>query len=308
MYVGLHDADAAHFKRKNKFPNYALMKISAYHKRRGDAVEWWQGEIFNNLYDRIYSAKIFDFTLENPFLPERTIKGGTGYNVKSCLPIEIDDMYPDYSIYPECDYAVGFLTRGCPNRCRWCVVPEKEGEIRPYRYFEQLVRQDSDKLILMDNNILAIQHGIQELISLIGSPYRIDLNQGMDARLVTEDIAKIFSCLNWIRFIRFSCDQISQIEPIIRAAQLLERQGIKPSKLFIYLLVTKDLENAAYRVEQIKKLKSITIYAQAERNARAGILPNREQLEFCQRFIYGGCYRSESWSHYKERKYLHGEE
>ena len=153
MKIGLHDSEKEHLRNKS-FPNYALMKISAYHKSKGDKVEWWSPL---EKYDKVYSSKIFDFTPENPYLPPDTIKGGTGYDMKSVLPQEIDDMYPDYSIYPECDYAVGFITRGCPNSCRWCVVPKKEGEIKPYRKWQELIRPDSNKLILMDNNILACQ-------------------------------------------------------------------------------------------------------------------------------------------------------
>lgn len=153
MIVGLHDAEAEHFgKGTNKFPNYALMKISAYHKARGDEVEWWES-IRNPLYDVVYSSKVFDFTPENPYLPDCTIRGGTGYGLYDELPQEIDDMFPDYSIYPECDYAIGFLTRGCIRNCRWCVVPKKEGKIRPYRTWRDVVRRDTDKLTLMDNNI-----------------------------------------------------------------------------------------------------------------------------------------------------------
>ena len=135
------------------------------------------------------------------------------------MPPEIDAAFPDYSIYPECDYAIGYITRGCPNRCPWCVVPAKEGGIKPYRTWEQLV--------LMDNNILACEYGIAQLESLIGSGYAIDLNQGMDARLVDERIAGILARLKWIRFIRFSCDQIPQIEAIERAAELLAQHGKK---------------------------------------------------------------------------------
>lgn len=206
MKIGIHDAEKDYLKNK-RFPNYALMKISAWHKAQGDEVEWW-----NPLYkyDRVYSSKVFDFTPTDPYLPEDAIRGGTGYQdvkINKELPPEIDDMFPDYSIYPECDFAIGYLTRGCPNNCRWCVVPKKEGKIRPYRAWEDLVRKDTNKLILMDNNILACEYGIFQLESLVGSGYQIDLNQGMDARLVNEKIAKILSRINWIRFIRFSCDE-----------------------------------------------------------------------------------------------------
>lgn len=304
MKIGLHDAEKDYFKSKN-FPNYALMKISAWHKAAGDTVEWW-----NPLYryDRVYSSKVFDFTPTDPYLPENTVRGGTGYRdlpLNQELPPEIDNMFPDYSIYPECDYAIGYLTRGCIRNCRWCIVPRKEGKIRQYRKWQELVRKDTDKLVLMDNNILACEHGIRQLESLSGSGYRIDLNQGMDARLVDDRIAGILSKLNWIRYIRFSCDQKVQLESIKRTIELLGKYGIKPYRIFIYLLVTKDIQDAAGRVEELKDYKGINIYAQAERNERMGIVPNKAQLEFQQRYIYGGCYRKETWEEYCKRKRFH---
>lgn len=297
MKIGLHDSEKEYLKRKT-FPNYALMKISAYHKSVGDTVEWWQPE---KKYDRVYSSKIFDFTPENPLLPPDTVRGGTGYDIHSVLPAEIEEMFPDYSIYPECDYAIGYITRGCPNRCRWCIVPEKEGGIKPYRTWEQLVRTDSNKLVLMDNNILASEYGIHQLESLIDSGYAIDLNQGMDARLVTDRIAQILSRLKWIKYIRFSCDTLAQIKAIENAAELLMKYGVKPYRLFIYLLVTKDVDNAAERAERLKKFKGITLYAQAERNESKGIIPNKLQQEFAQRYVYSGKFRSETWEIYCRR-------
>lgn len=126
MIIALHDSEMDHFgKGTDKFPNYALMKISAYHKAKGDTVEWFQ-PLFQ--YDKVYSSKVFEWTPENPYLPEDTIKGGTGYGLYNELPEEIDRMFPDYSIYPECDYAIGFITRGCIRNCRWCVVPKKKAK------------------------------------------------------------------------------------------------------------------------------------------------------------------------------------
>ncbi len=301
MIVGLHDAEKEYFKSKN-FPNLALMKISAWHKVLGHAVEWWNPMY---RYDRVYSSKVFDFTPVNPYLLEDTIRGGTGYRdipIDRELSKEIDDMFPDYSMYPECDYAIGYLTRGCLNHCRWCVVPGKEGKIRPYRKWQDVVRHDTDKLVLMDNNILACEYGVQQLEGLIDSGYKIDLNQGMDARLVDEGIAKILSRLRWIRFIRFSCDQESQIRPIRRAVELLGKYGVRPYRIFIYLLVTEDIEDAAERVEALKGYKAVNLYAQAERNERLGITPNKMQLEFQQRYVYSGCYRRETWQEYCRRK------
>ena len=297
MRIGLHDAEAQVVRDKT-FPNYALMKLSAWHKQRGDHVEWWQPL---GLYDAVYSSKVFSYTLENPYLPPNAICGGTGYDVKSRLPQAVDGMFPDYSLYPDTPYAIGYITRGCPNHCRWCVVPEKEGELQPYRRWEELVRPDSRELVLMDNNILASDFGLEQLCGLAGSGYRIDLNQGMDARLVTPEIADLLARLDWIRFLRFSCDEASRLEAVIRTCELLGKHGVRAYRIFIYLLVTLDVEDAALRVGRLKQLKGINLYAQAERNDRLGIMPNREQLRFVE-YVYSGAFRKCEWPVWDETR------
>ena len=128
------------------------------------------------------------------------------------------------------------------------------------------------------------------------------INQGMDARLVDERIASILARLKWIRFIRFSCDQQAQIEPIRRTIELLGRYGVRPYQIFIYILVTADITDASARVEALKGYRAINLYAQAERNERLGVVPNEGQLEFAQRYVYGGSYRTETWTEYCRRK------
>lgn len=264
-------------------------------------MEWWRGPLYG--YDLTYSSKVFDFTPDEQFLPPNTIKGGTGYggDISRQLPSEIDRMRPDYSIYPECDYAIGFLTRGCPNRCPWCYVPAKEGGIKPYSDWHEIVRRDTNKLVLMDNNILASDYGIAQLKSLIGSGYKIDLNQGMDARLVTPEVADIIAGLEWLRFIRFSCDQRAQIEPVRQAVELLGERGVKPYRIFVYVLVREDVQDAAYRVERLKIYHNINLYGMPERNDRLGISPNKAQLRFAKKYLYSGAYRTETWEQYMQR-------
>lgn len=301
MRIGLHDAEADYLKCK-KFPNLALMKLSAWHKAAGDQVQWWNCLLD---FDRIYSSKVFDFTPENIYLPQNAIRGGTGYlsvPIDQMLPEEVDHMFPDYGIYPQCGHAIGYLTRGCPNHCRWCIVPDKEGKVRPYRKWQEVVRKDSDKLILMDNNILSLEYGLAQLEELACSGYAIDLNQGMDARLVDEAAAKLLSRIKWIRYLRFSCDQKGQIDEIRRVVELLWKNDVKPYRIFVYLLVTGDLKDASQRVEELKKIHGLRLYAQAERNGRLGIMPNEAQMEFQQRYMYRGNYRRETWQEYCERK------
>lgn len=237
MLIGLHDAD------RTRFPNYALMKLSAWHKSRGDAVEWWNPM---KSYDRVYSSKVFTYTPVCEYLPENTIKGGTGYGEYGELPMEIDKCFPDYSIYPDVRYAIGFLTRGCIRHCPWCVVPRKEGGIAPYRTWREIKRPDSRDIVLMDNNILACSHGVEQLQSMVGEDVRIDINQGLDARLITPEIAAILGRLKWMRFVRMSCDKDEMLPVILEKARLLNAHGIKNWRLFIYVLV-KDISSAERR-------------------------------------------------------------
>ena len=244
MLVGLHDSD------KTDFPNYALMKISAWHKTQGDTVEWWIPFLH---FDRVYSSKVFTFTEECPYLPPDTIKGGTGYGIYDELPQEIDDMFPDYSIYPKVDYAIGFLTRGCIRKCPWCVVPKKEGHIRPYRTWQEIKRPDSRDIVFMDNNVLACPHGVEQMIDMIGKKVRVDFNQGLDARLITPEIAEILSKLKWIRQIRMSCDTDAMLDVVLTAIDRLKDKGVKPYKVFVYLLV-QDIESAERRAMALRNV------------------------------------------------------
>ena len=269
MLVGLHDSD------KTDFPNYALMKISAWHKAQGDTVEWWIPFLH---FDRVYSSKVFTFTEECPYLPEDTIKGGTGYGIYDELPQEIDDMFPDYSIYPKVDYAIGFLTRGCIRKCPWCVVPKKEGHIRPYRTWQEIKRPDSRDIVFMDNNVLACPHGVEQMKDMIGKKVRVDFNQGLDARLITPDIAEILSKLKWIRQIRMSCDTDAMLDVVLTAIKRLQDCGVKPYKVFVYLLV-QDIESAERRALALREVGA-DAFAQPYRDFTNNTEPDDELKRF----------------------------
>lgn len=217
MKIGLLDVD------HTGFPNIALGKISRYHKNKGDAVEWYN-PLFE--YDKVYLSKIFTFTPDyGYYINSREVeRGGTGYDLHKTLPEAVDRLQPDYSIYPQVDNhtVYGFLTRGCPNRCKWCVVPIKEGAIRPYMDVEEIAIEGRTNLVLMDNNILASDYGLGQIEKIIDRGYRVDFNQAMDARLVTEEIAKMLSRVKWLNQIRFGCDTPRQIEECERAMQMID--------------------------------------------------------------------------------------
>lgn len=266
---------AIHTPDKTSFPNLALMKISAWHKSKGDSVEWWNPE---RTYDKVYSSKIFTFSPEDDHLPSNAIKGGTGYGLYGTLPEEIDAMFPDYSIYPDCDHAIGFLTRGCIRNCPWCCVPRKEGKIRPYRTWREIKREDSRDIVFMDNNVLACEYGIDQMRDMIGQNVRVDFNQGLDARLITPEVAKVLSQLKWIRFIRMSCDTDTMLPVVLKAVDRLRSCGVKPYRVFVYLLVT-DLESAERRAITLRDA-GVEVFAQPYRDFENHIEPTKEQRHF----------------------------
>lgn len=231
MRVAVLDVDG-------KLPNLALMKISAWHKQRGDEVEHYMP--FDR-YDICYVAKIFNFSQDYlyPIYADKIVRGGTGYDISSQLPSEIEAMQPDYSLYPDwpADTALGFLTRGCPNKCPWCVVPRKEGRIRPYRDVDEVAAGRS-KLVLMDNNILAAgDYAIEQLDKIVSRGYHVDFNQALDARLVDEAFAERLAKIKWIHSrIRFGCDTHAQIGQCQRAMDLLHLHGFR-GEFFLYTMI-----------------------------------------------------------------------
>lgn len=242
MKIGLVDVDG-HCKKKKwgatVYPNLALGKIARYHKQMGDIVEW---AIPFYHYDIIYMSKVFNFTPDDLtfYNANRIVKGGTGYDIASQLPEEIDQLQPDYSIFPNIphDTAYGFLTRGCPNRCPWCVVPRKEGHIRPYMDCDQIAIEGRRKLILMDNNILAAgDYAKEQMRKIIDRGYHIDFNQACDARLVTKEFAQLMAEIKWIgRRIRFGCDTKAQIQDCERAISMINEYGYK-GEYFLYTMI-----------------------------------------------------------------------
>lgn len=226
----------------SNYPNLALMKISSYHKARGDNVEW-----YNPLchYDKVYAAKVFSFTPQYEYYinTDELETGGTGINVDKTLPLEIDRLQPDYSLYNlDNKTAYGFLTRGCPNKCKWCVVPKKEGPIAPYMDIEEIAINGRKNVILMDNNVLASDYGIEQIEKIISMGVRVDFNQGLDARLVTDDIAQLLAKVKWIKRIRFGCDTPGQIAEVERAANLIDKYGFK-GEYFLYCILMEFNES-----------------------------------------------------------------
>jgi hypothetical protein len=268
MRIGLLDVDG------HNFPNLSLMKISAWHKSKGDNVEF--ADMFGK-YDIIYKSKVFTYTADNitAYNCDKYIQGGTGYNLETTLPSEVDAMCPDYGLY-NCQHAYGFTTRGCIRKCPECLVPDKEGHIYPYMEIDNFI-QNFKSVIIMDNNILACDHGIKQIERMIEKGLKIDFNQGLDARLIDDSIAKLLSRVKYIRFLRMACDSEEIIPKVKNAIELIRWHNIHAG-IFVYVLV-KEIKSA---ISIIKFLKGMNVdpFAQAYRN-RAGDEPDKLLKDFC---------------------------
>lgn len=260
MRIGLVAVDS-------QYPNYALMKISAYYKKHYCYVEW--ANSFEH-YDIVYKSKIFNFTPDDMFAYncDVLLKGGTGYSLYTELRSDIEYMQPDYSLYPQIDSktAYGFLTRGCPNKCKWCVVPIKEGNIKPYMDVEEIAIGGRTNLILMDNNVIASEYGLSQIEKIIKLRYRVDFNQALDARLVTEDIAKMLADVRWINQIKFGCDTPQQISDCERAMNMIDKHRKTPMQYLLYTMINDNIVESYNRLSYFRKNKRVRVVGQPYRD------------------------------------------
>lgn len=253
MKIGLIDVDG------HNFPNLALMKISAWHKAKGDTVEWC---LPIDHYDIVYQAKVFDETyspdIEWTPMADKVIKGGTGYGLDNKLPDEIEHIYPDYSIYPELtkEKSFGYLTRGCPRGCAFCLVASKEGR-RSYKVADlNEFWRGQKNIVLLDPNILACRQHPDLLQQLIDSKACVDFTHGLDIRLTTE--ANI-SLLNQVKVkeIHFAWDNAKDdLKPYFERYRDLAKH--KPHGRFgtVYCLTNfgSTMEENLYRIYTLRDL------------------------------------------------------
>jgi hypothetical protein len=282
--IGIHNADG-----KGNYPNLALLKLAAWHKAHGDRVERF-APLFD--YDHVYSSKVFSWTPEDNSLPQTVIKGGTGYGIMNDLPDEVEHFCPDYA-FAGIEFSMGFLTRGCIRVCPWCIVPDKEGTIRAHADIEEFARHRD--VVLMDNNVLAHDHGIEQIEKIARLGLRVDFNQGLDMRLIDKAIARRLTALRWIRFIRMACDQRSQMAEIEKAIKLLRAAGCR-KEIFCYVLV-QEVDDALERVNFLRGL-NVTPFAQPFREQGSKAEPAKELKVFARWVNLKKVFKSTDWQGY----------
>lgn len=218
MRIGLIDVDG------HNFPNLALMKISAYHKSKGDDVEWWWGEL--EYYDVVYMSKVFSAEYSKdahtPMNCGKVIKGGTGYCISlqngkevfdktknTLLPPEMEHVFPDYSIYPQYDFAISMTSRGCPNNCAFCHVSAKEGKCSVKVADVSDFWNGQKEIKVLDPNITACREKRELFKQYCETKAIIDFTQGLDIRLIDDDDISDINAMR-IKGIHFAWDNPKQ--------------------------------------------------------------------------------------------------
>lgn len=294
MNVGLIDVDS------HNFPNLALMKLSAHHKRLGDHVEW---ALPMQHYDIVYQSKVFDNTYSKDidWVPDAdvVIKGGTGYGLDNELPEEIEHIMPDYGLYDITDTAYGFLTRGCPRACSFCIVAEKEG--RQSRKVADLSEwwAGQKNICLMDPNLLACKERMELLDQLIASKAYVDFNQGLDIRLTNEEIADKLGQVK-VKALHFAWDNPKEdLEPYFRRfSGWYRRKAHSGKRVYVLTNYGSTMEENLRRIYTLRDLgydPDVRIYDKPHAPQ-----PVRDLQRWCNnRIIFGKCKRFED---YRPRK------
>lgn len=234
MKVGLIQVDG-------KLPNLALMKLSAFHKAKGDTVTLV--DISTNEFDVIYGSKIF--------------MGGSGYDLKQKLPDDIETQIPDYDLYG-IDYSIGFTSRGCIRNCGFCIVKEKEGEFKD----ESMKFIKHSKVLLIDNNFIASTKWKEKLQYFIDNKIKVCFNQGLDIRLITEEKAKMLSKILYYdlnfqhRRLYFAWDDLNYESFVKKGIEILLKEGVRADHLMFYVLCgfNTTFEQDYYRFKVLNDL------------------------------------------------------
>jgi len=276
MNVKLIDVDS-------KIPNYALMKISNYHKKHGDIVGF---DVENP--DIVYLACVFTKNRTKTMAQVKeyeaqgaeVIVGGTGIDLRKDLPLEIENSDPDYDLYtPEFLYprmtrictkdarvkkidwllnaGMGFLTRGCVRKCGFCAVPIKEGGLHPDRCINDLINPRSKNIILFDNNITADPQVVRKLHEIKKRDLRIDITQGIDIRLLDDELAKLLSEVKLKDYtIHYAWDLMSYSTQVLSGIQRLLKY-MSPWKHMCFVLTdfNTTFEEDMHRVKTLASMK-----------------------------------------------------
>ena len=304
MRIGLIDCDS------HRFPNLALMKLSAWHKAKGDTVGWYS-PLFHSMgepLDIVYMSKVFSFTpdFQYPINALKVHRGGSGFAISLVdgkevydkskdpdLPYDVEHIYPDYSLYPEYteNCAFGYLSRGCPRGCGFCHVASKEGR-RAYKVANlSEFWRGQKKIVLCDPNILACKDHMDLLQQLAVSGATVEFNQGLDIRLINDDNLELLKRIK-LSNIHFAFDRYEDkatIEPLLRRFKEKTGYNRNKGKVMVYILVNYNT-TIAQDIERIQFCRELNFSPYPMIYDKEHCKPIYRKLQrWCNNFIFWGC-------------------
>ncbi len=253
MQVALYDVDS-------KIPNLALMKLARFHRDRGDMVEMYN-PLWRDTYDKIYASKIFKYSDGSGLDPERMEIGGTGWDMSTTLPPEIEALQPDYSVYGY-PHNIGFTMRGCRFRCKFCVVPDKEGQ--PYEnntISEIWIQRGSDFVVLLDNDFFGNPAWADRIAEIRKHDLKVSFSQGLNIRIITDEQAKALASVQFRNLsgkkkqVHFAWDQWGRgTEKLIdEGFERVKAAGVRPYQMAFFVLIgfNTNEEQDLYRINKL---------------------------------------------------------
>jgi hypothetical protein len=285
-------------------PNLAIMRLSAYHKATGDEVIFpWHGQAV----DRLLVSLVFTRNRrEAEHLPRYAETGGTGWDYTVKLPPDVEATQPDYDLYG-IDYGIGFLWRGCVNKCPFCVVPRKEGSMHQVATIPDLLNPQSNRLVLLDNNLTAAPNVLDLLGELAERKVCVNVNQGMDIRRMTPEIAAALANVNFnnhtftYKQIHFAWDSMGLEQAVRNGVQMLTDAGIKPYKLMFYMLCgfNTTFDQDMYRFEVLREL-GCDPYVMVYQDLEGRPMEQDPRLRHFERWVNARIYKSATgrWEEY----------
>lgn len=303
------------FQLDGKVPNIALMRVASHHRARGDEVSFrWTGTPEREIWgepDVVYGSAIF--TKTEPAINRlrreypASIVGGTGFQVDSTLEaIGINTLEQDYSLYPDWRQSIGFTQRGCRLKCSFCVVPRKEGGIRPERTVWEIWRGEPwpRELILLDNDFFGQPNWRERIAEIHAGHFKVSFNQGINARFLTDEAAEAIASIDYrddsmkVKRIYTAWDNRKDEDRLFAGLGRLAKYGVKPDHIMVYILIGYwPDETEGDRLYRQQKLRDF--------GARPYPMPfvRTPELVGFQRWVIGAYDKRISWNDWKANNY-----
>jgi len=283
MKIGLYNLE-------HHIVNTAMMQVSQYHKDNGDEVELYS-PLFHDSYDKIYAFSIFQFTTKE-YVREEMICGGTGFQISSKLPDEIQECDYDWSLYPKCDHSIIWFSRGCIRSCPFCVVPEKEGMIKPVK--PKNLNPNGKYIKIHDNNFFANPNWKDAIKQLQDWNLPVEFEGGLDIRILTKEHIDALNSLKHEKLIKSAWDNPREDLSIYFKKAI--DNGLKPYKLMCYVLIGywSTPEEDLYRVEKLRELKIDSFVMPFNKK-------DKYQKDFARWVNHKAIFKTVKWEDYKHK-------